>query len=188
MLKGKEQHIKSVSVNKAFCTINISNHCNLSCTYCYRNKKETSHLRLKDLDTIIESIINNIYPNASEYSFSFSYTSESSLDLESLRYFDSLIAKYEGYLFSEKDFKEISPDILFDKLPNEIKNKYSTKIKNDYYIDILNQILQKEKLWLFFDYSNNSYLVKDLKYNFSPSISKTVTANRQITNHFLNII
>ena len=104
---------------------------------------------LKDLDTIIESIINNIYPNASEYSFSFSYTSESSLDLESLRYFDSLIAKYEGYLFSEKDFKEISPDILFDKLPNEIKNKYSTKIKNDNYIDILNQILQKEKLWLF---------------------------------------
>ena len=102
MLKGKEQHIKSVSVNKAFCTINISNHCNLSCTYCYRNKKETSHLRLKDLDTIIESIINNIYPNASEYSFSFSYTSESSLDLESLRYFDSLIAKYEGYLFSLK--------------------------------------------------------------------------------------
>jgi len=70
VIKNSEQKIQPKIVTKAFCTINVSNNCNLSCAYCYRNKRETSLLKYEDLEKTIQKVKFELFPNAKEYSFS----------------------------------------------------------------------------------------------------------------------
>ncbi len=179
----KYQEVKPRRTNKknerCIATINFSNNCNLNCKYCYRNKNDKNKMAKEDLESLVRFIKYDFMPEAADYCFSLCYTSESSLDLDYLLFFDSLIAKYEGYLFSKDKFSNNQITEIFNWLPIEIKNKY--KIKSNYEIlQTINQILQNEKLWKYFDYSKNSYLCELLKNSNELSLSKTVIANRQI--------
>lgn len=160
-------------------TINLSNKCNLNCLYCYRQKNKNTSLSNKQLNEIMDYVTQVYQPNASQYIFSLCYTSESSLDLMKLKYFDYLIGQNEGYLFSHKNITESKAKLLFESLPIFIKTKYK---EIDDFIDVLNKILEKEELWNYFDYSNNAYLVDVLKKTNKLSYSKTIMANRQILN------
>lgn len=133
----------------------------------------------KDLESLVRFIKYDFMPEASEYCFSLCYTSESSLDIDYLLFFDSLIAKYEGYLFSEEKFSNVQAKEIFNWLPNVIKDKYKIKSTCEFLYTI-NQILQNEKLWKYLDYSKNSYLCELLNNSNELSLSKTVIANRQI--------
>lgn len=171
---------KSVKQSKeCLITIDFSNKCNLNCKYCYREKKETASLSFKELHEIFEYVTQIYDPSASAYNFSLCYTSESSFDLEKLKYIDILLGQYEGYLFSEKQISRNKADLLFSKLPLDIQNKYQSDTDG---IHRLNQILINEKLWNKFDYSNNDYLVKVLSKTNELSYSKSIMANRQILN------
>lgn len=133
----------------------------------------------EDLESLIRFLKYDFMPEATEYCFSLCYTSESSLDIDYLLFFDSLIAKYEGYLFSEEKFSNLQAIEIFNWLPVAIKDKYKFKFSCEI-LHILNQILQNEKLWKYFDYSKNSYLCELLTNKDELSLSKTVIANRQI--------
>lgn len=166
--------------NKCCITINFSNNCNLNCSYCYRNKAEKSKLEIKDAERILQFALEEYMPDAESYSFTGCMTSESSLDLNYLKAFDTAIAKYEGYLFSSEILSENDAEALFFKLPKTIISKYSDDTL--YFVERLNQILYNEKLWKFYDYSENEYLVSMFKTTDVLSVSKTLTANRQILN------
>lgn len=105
---SKKQELKNnkISIDNSKCcvTLDFSNTCNLDCKYCYRKKSEVSKLSKDELEKIVKYIKTDYFPSAKDYSFSLGYTSESSLDLDYLIFFDTLIAKYEGYLFNETDF------------------------------------------------------------------------------------
>lgn len=172
--KGKKRkHEKQCNV-----TINISNKCNLNCIYCYRNKNETSFLTESDLNEIIRYIKFDYMPDATGYSLTLCNTSESSLDLKKLIYVDSLIAEFEGYLFSRDNISEKKLIQLYEYLPDFIKSKYS--LKNGF--ETLNNILKNEKLWEVYDFSNNEYLMSVLTGKNELSLARRVMANRQILN------
>lgn len=183
ILKTKDQkYSPSASPTKCIVTLNFSNTCNLHCSYCYRNKNENKKMSKEEIENIIKFIKYEYMPEANEYVFSLCYTSESSFDLDYLVFFDSLIAKYEGYLFENNDFIYFSPKEIFKILPSSILNKYNIEKGND--IDILNKILMNEKLWLYFDFSYDNYLKDLISFTSIISLSKTVTINRQLLNHY----
>ncbi len=169
------------SEKKCCITINFSNNCTLNCAYCYRNKNEKSKLDSSDAEKILKYALEEYMPDADSYSFTGCMTSESSLDLDYLKSFDSAIAKYEGYLFTKEVLQENKAADLFSRLPDEIKEKYYLENSVSYF-DKMNQILFNEKLWNYYDYSENSYLNAMFKTTDKLSVAKSVTANRQILN------
>lgn len=180
ILKQQEIKPKIVKKNKkCIATINFSNNCNLDCKYCYRNKNDKGKMSKEDLESLVRFLKYEFMPEATEYCFSLCYTSESSLDIDYLLFFDSLIAKYEGYLFSKEKFTNVQAMEIYNWLPDVIKNKYKIKSTCEI-LHTLNQVLQNEKLWKYFDYSKNSYLCELLNNRGELSLSKKVIANRQI--------
>jgi radical SAM protein with 4Fe4S-binding SPASM domain len=177
-IKKKFQIIKKKEENCCV-TINFSNTCNLNCSYCYRDKKDISKLTIEELEDILLYVHNIYMPDAKQYIFSLGFTSESSLNIEYLIAFDKLIGKYEGYLFSDKIFINLSPTVLLERIPDNITNKYN-KILNP--IEKLNQILINEELWKVYDFSNNQYLFYALNKTKKLSYSKKIMVNRQILN------
>lgn len=109
--------------------INTSNRCNLNCSYCYRDKKNSNVISISTIDKIFKFIKTKYRPEADEYIISYSMTSESSLDLPILKQIADKYINYENYLFIKKDFykelfiqfyKRLSSD-LFDKIETRIK-------------------------------------------------------------------
>lgn len=135
-----------------------------------------------ELDKLVNFFRNEFMPDAEEYCFSLAYTGEASLHLDYLLFFDSLIAKYEGYLFSQELFTENNPLELFKSLPLDIQKKYNIGDKKEEIIFVLNQILQNEHLWKYYNFKNNEYVVNILNFTDNLSLSKTVTVNRLILN------
>lgn len=159
-------------------TINLSNNCNLNCIYCYRNKTEKTSLSEKQIEEIFQYLKYDYMPNADCYILSFCNTSESSLDLEKLKFVDKMIAKYEGNYFSEKNIAKKQLLRLYNRLPEEIQKRHP--LGNVF--STLNNILETEKLWKIYDYSNNDYLKSVITEN-DLSLSRSVMANRSILNN-----
>lgn len=179
VLKAFTHEKKSIIIPTCNVTLNFSNICNLNCIYCYRQKKETASLAEHQLEEIMDYVIHKYDKKAKGYSFSLCYTSESSFDINRLKYFDFLIGQNEGYLFDKKQISERLAKKIFFLLPTDIQQKYCNEKK---YIEKLNTILIFEKLWNVFDYTNNEYLNKVLKKGKELSYSRTIMANRQILN------
>lgn len=180
ILKASPFIVNDLKDDRCFVTVNFSNKCNLKCTYCYRKKDNEVTLSKESLRDIVQYVKNIYFPNASQYIFSLCYTSESSLDLEKLKYFDYLIGKYEGYLFSPEEISEEKIFNLLNRLPKEI-TKSHTNSQNS--VDLINNILINEKLWEYYDYSKHEYLSSLLSQTKILSISKTIMVNRQILNY-----
>ena len=185
---SKKQELKnnkiSIDNNKCCVTLDFSNTCNLDCKYCYRKKSEVSKLSKNEVEKIVKYIKTIYFPSAKDYSFSLGYTSESSLDLDYLIFFDTLIAKYEGYLFKETDFSISEFTEIYSFLPEEIKKKYFLHNTNDVktVTSVLNDILMNEKLWNSSKFKQNNYIQNILDFTNNPSLSKTVIINRQLIN------
>lgn len=175
MLKKKRVFVEPKQ-EVALVTINPSTKCNLNCEYCFRNKNSTKNLTKQDLYNIVKYTKEKYMPDAKEYSFSLCLTSESTLELELLEYFDKLIAENEGYLFSPESFIK-DPIELFKVLPESIKEKY--KNSNQSMISVLNKILMNEKLYLLFE-NNNSYIKSVLSFSTILSTAITTRLNRII--------
>ena len=171
---------KEFKDDKCYVTINFSNTCNLKCKYCYRDKEEKRSLSENSLKEIVEYVKKTFFPSASQYIFSLCYTSESSYDLDKLKYFDYLIGQYEGYLYSEKEITKRKILKILEQLPKKITEAYK---ENKDPLNIINTILLKEKLWEIYDYSKHDFLSSLLAKTKKLSASKTVMVNRQILNY-----
>ena len=181
VIRKRPKRIIPPQVSECNVTINPSNNCNLNCKYCYRDKNLKAKLSNEDLEKIISYVKKCYYPKANQYNFSLSYTSESSLDLKVLRYFDYLIGENEGYLFSKNEISKKNLWRLFQKLPLEIRSKYDCKKIS---IDTINEILKKEHLWEVYDWRKESYLKTVLYEGIDFSVSRKIMVNRIILNLF----
>lgn len=183
IINGKQIKLDNHDENICNVTINFSNYCNLDCEYCYRNKKNKNHMEHESIRDILSFILNEYMPNALGYVFSLCYTSESALDLDYLKYFDSLIAEFEGHLFESCDLLNKEAKVIFENFPSEIKKRYEYEFDNGTdYITLLNDVLKKEKLWLYSD-KINDYFKSILEYTDDVSLSYRVKINRDIINN-----
>ena len=87
--------IKYVETDVCHLTINLSNKCNLNCTYCYReknNKFEMNEEVVKEILTYAKSIY---MPNAKEIVSSMNLTSEPLLELDKLKRIKAFYKDFE---------------------------------------------------------------------------------------------
>lgn len=68
-------------------TINYSNECNMNCTYCYRNKKDSKNMSKADIESLFDYIIYVYKPYARGYVISINLTGEPLLNLDTLKLF-----------------------------------------------------------------------------------------------------
>lgn len=151
--------IKYVETDVCHLTINLSNKCNLNCTYCYReknNKFEMNEEVVKEILTYAKSIY---MPNAKEIVSSMNLTSEPLLELDKLKRIKAFYKDFEdkntfltmwfmsnGTILTDesiqfiKDLK-ISPFWISLDGPDFVHNKHRKYYDNkNSYEDVINNI------------------------------------------------
>ena len=103
-----EKDNTSFSVKDDSCSvmINTSNRCNLNCSYCYRNKSDPNINNIETIKKSINWVMKKYKPDASKFDFTYSMSSESSIDIEILQ---QVLAEYENYEpqdFCKNDLKK----------------------------------------------------------------------------------
>jgi len=188
LFNAREITIPSERQKKCFITINVSNKCNLNCIYCYRKHENKSHLTKENLREIVKFAKEIYMPEATEYIFSFGFTSEPLLDFQLLKDFDEIIADNEGFLLKHEDFISISEKQLFENLPIEIRDKYKsqinekTELNEDIYLNLINQIMKNESLWDYWQIKKDEYIKTMVSFTNKLFKQKSAMANRTIIN------
>ena len=188
LFNANEISIPTEREKKCFITINVSNKCNLNCIYCYRKHENKKHLTKENLLEIVEFATKKYMPEATEYIFSFGFTSEPLLDSQLIKDFDEIIADHEGFLLKQEDFIRISEKELFEKIPVEIQEKYKIEISDKTenieksYLNLLNQILKNESLWDYWQVEKDEYVKSMILFSNKLSKQKSAMANRILIN------
>ena len=102
--------------------INTSNRCNLNCSYCYRNKKDANINSIENIKKSIEWVMKEYKPKASKFDFTYSMSSESSIDVDILKQVLKEYENYEPQDFSENDLKQEDVKTFFKSLHREFDN------------------------------------------------------------------
>ena len=147
--------------------INLSNRCNLNCSYCYRRKNDNKEVNIEKIDNAITLIMNNYYKDYKNYNFTFSMTSESSIELEKLKGIAILFDKYENWLFKKDDFITDNFHKIYKELFQLFKN---TNFEWPVYspentVFVLNKLLNRKDLLYVFQINKNKlpdYIKKEI--------------------------
>lgn len=129
--------------NKFIVNLNTSHRCNLNCSYCYKNKNNKIIANTEHLRKAINFIIHDYAPNANEYVFTYSMTSESSIDLEVLKKIKDHYIEFEDYTFKYSDIKN------FKELSKQVKLYFPeiNEFSGDTLVTQLNQLLERQTLF-----------------------------------------
>ena len=133
--------------------INTSNRCNLNCSYCYRNKKDANINSIENIKKSIEWVMKEYKPKASKFDFTYSMSSESSIDIDILKQVLKEYENYEPQDFSENDLKQEDVKTFFKSLHRDFDN-----IKPDLFTEksdenksclvlILNKLIREKNLY-----------------------------------------
>ncbi len=132
--------------------INTSNRCNMSCSYCYRDKDNPNICKLQTIKETLDYATKRYKPWASSFVISYSMTSESSQDLKLLKQVTDEYINYENYQFNKDDINRE----LFEEFYERLKKDFSgIKLENinfpqkrmDDIITFLNRILEVRNLF-----------------------------------------
>ena len=147
----KDQIIELQPDVKCTVMINTSNRCNLNCNYCYRNKAKQDINSLETVKNTIEYAMKRYKPEASEFVFSYSMTSESSVDLPLLKSIANEYINYENYQFYEDDIVDELKVEFFNRLRDDFQRSLSDRIAlpetENEIIDFLNSLLEIRNLF-----------------------------------------
>ena len=133
--------------------INTSNRCNLNCSYCYRNKKDANINSIENIKKSIEWVMKEYKPKASKFDFTYSMSSESSIDIDILKQVLKEYENYEPQDFLENDLKQEEVQNFFKCLHRDFDN-----IKPDLFTEksdenksclilILNKLIREKNLY-----------------------------------------
>lgn len=175
--------------NKINIMINTSNRCNLNCSYCYRNKNDAGINTIENVRKTIDWVMKDYKPKLSEYNFTYSMRSESSLDVKLLNQIKDDYVKYEPQEFTEFDLFDdnsdeflkvlyqdfASTDFIFE---NEIENNSKKSV-----VKILNSLLSVRNLYEILRMSDGMFsdsVIKEIKRRNDYSDWKAFCSNRYI--------
>lgn len=188
LLKQKSPKIKYFSEKKCYVSINLSSICNMNYSYCF--KRFTARLEESTLEDIFRYITEKYFPNAEEYIFSVGYSSEALIDLNLINKLDELISKKEGFLLSETDFKNITPNQVLKELLNICKINANTSLSQNNPISCINSIIENINLQKFlskkFLSTISPFYYNFLTYSQNLCKSKRVQLNRRIIEKLFN--
>lgn len=153
--KINESDNTNFSVENDGCSvmINTSNRCNLNCSYCYLNKNESNINNIETIKKSMNWVMKEYKPKVSKYDFTYSMSSESSIDIEILQH---VLAEYENYEpqdFSEKDIKQDDVKTFFNSLHRDFDNSKPDLFAEESeenvscLVSILNQLIREKKLY-----------------------------------------
>ena len=152
-----------------FISVCYSDKCNLKCSYCYRNMSSNLlELSKSDFEKIIDFVITKFAPDSNVYVFSLGLTSEPLLEINKIEEFQEILSRYEGNLFSDEDFINITPKELYQSFPEDLQRKF--QVIDDDYIKCLNKIISAEKLTNIYEiksedlYSGFNSLIRNIDY------------------------
>ena len=136
--------------------INTSNRCNLNCSYCYRNKSDPNINNIETIKKSIKWVMKKYKPDASKFDFTYSMSSESSIDIDILK---QVLAEYENYepqdfckndlkkedvkkffISLHRDFDNIKPELFCDIIDESAENETSL-------VTILNHLIREKDLY-----------------------------------------
>ena len=145
IISQKEKSISGTKTEqkKFIVNLNTSHRCNLNCSYCYKNKNNRIIATNDHLRKAINFIIHDYAPNANEYVFSYSMTSESSVDIDILKAIKAYYVDFEDYTFKKsdiKDYKELSEKLRIYYPDISVSSEESLIVK-------LNNLLEKKSLF-----------------------------------------
>lgn len=153
-----EKDNTSFSVKDDSCSvmINTSNRCNLNCSYCYRNKSDPNINNIETIKKSIKWVMKKYKPDASKFDFTYSMSSESSIDIDILK---QVLAEYENYepqdfckndlkkedvkkffISLHRDFDNIKPELFCDIIDESAENETSL-------VTILNHLIREKDLY-----------------------------------------
>ena len=153
-----EKDNTSFSVKDDSCSvmINTSNRCNLNCSYCYRNKSDPNINNIETIKKSINWVMKKYKPDASKFDFTYSMSSESSIDIDILK---QVLAEYENYepqdfckndlkkedvkkffISLHRDFDNIKPELFCDIIDESAENETSL-------VTILNHLIREKDLY-----------------------------------------
>ena len=169
--------------------INTSNRCNLNCSYCYRDKKNAAVNNVQNIRKAIEWVMHKYKPNASEFVFTYSMSSESSVDLQLLQEIKKDYVYYEPQFFNTKEIILSTVDEFYSQLKNDLGSKTKNifddnKIINaTTIVEILNELLTVRNLYELLGMSEKMFekeAVKEIRRRNSYSEWKAYRVNRWI--------
>ena len=153
-----EKDNTSFSVKDDSCSvmINTSNRCNLNCSYCYRNKSDPNINNIETIKKSIKWVMKKYKPDASKFDFTYSMSSESSIDIDIL---NQVLKEYENYepqdfckndlkkedvkkffISLHRDFDNIKPELFCDIIDESAENETSL-------VTILNHLIREKDLY-----------------------------------------
>lgn len=89
--------IQYTELSETHLTINLSNKCNLNCSYCYRDKNNKSEMDIQKAYEIIDYADKYYKTNNNEIVFSIDLTAEAFLDLEKIKLLYKKISEYKDH-------------------------------------------------------------------------------------------
>ena len=156
MQNEKDNTSFSVKDDSFSVMINTSNRCNLNCSYCYRNKSDPNINNIETIKKSINWVMKKYKPDASKFDFTYSMSSESSIDIEILQ---QVLAEYENYepqdfckndlkkedvkkffISLHRDFDNIKPELFCDIIDESAENETSL-------VTILNHLIREKDLY-----------------------------------------
>lgn len=186
---NEDRTIFSTPSNKINIMINTSNRCNLNCTYCYRNKRNVGINTIENVRRTIDWVMKKYRPNASEYNFTYSMSSESSLDLKLLNQIKDDYVKYEPQEFTEIDLFDNKVEEFLEVLQKDftstdiiLKNYVENDAKKSV-VKILNSLLSVRNLYEILRMSDGMFsdsVIKEIRRRNDYSNWKAFRANRYI--------
>lgn len=141
--------IRERNTGECHVTINMSNRCNLNCSYCYRDKKNFSSIDAEKACEFIEYAKNLYMPEAKEIVCSMNLTSEPLLEIEKLSAINEKLADYEDVSITEKDVKKGSVSDLLVFLKESLYSEDPLQFTGNHLLDI-DMILSDKDLYLRF--------------------------------------
>lgn len=166
--------VKTIDFPKDELRLNISNHCNMQCSYCFQKEKNNQSLSLdqayRHIDAFVES-----YPYSKPIKITISMTSEPFLDLSKIRkiyyYFQEKclekikkeVNKQDIFNFlsikSDEEYKKLISDSSFYKKllentePRYISQKLSLILKGETFLLPTDEIMQINEEAIYCAYS-----------------------------------
>lgn len=166
VINNSEENIIEALLPESKCSImiNTSNRCNLSCSYCYRNKNKASVISFDTVKKALKFAMTEYKPHASEYVISYSMTSESSIDLDLLKKIADEYINYENYKFNDSDISNQNFDKFYKKLRKDLENKLKIPFPNRNraaMIEYLNSLLELRNLFEILDLTEGMFNEND---------------------------
>lgn len=165
---NQDSFILEEKSNVANVMINTSHRCNLNCSYCYRDKNNVRVNNIENIKKSINFVMNKYKPEAPGYIFTYSMTSESSVDIKILEQILEAYPQIEAQQYKREDIKEESAEKFYRVLAKDFRIEKKSEPDNiesmiDKIVQLLNSLIEDKNLYDNLNMTEESFNENDIE-------------------------